>query len=230
MNKKEHTRKQLEFLFEPGDVFEVCCLKSKITKHKIWGDEFAGRGVICGWYNDITKAVEDISALEEQIKPEGIYVTVNPCKPELLGRANNRIKVVQSRTADEHISRVQNFFIDIDPIKPAGISSSVGELSFALDKAMTLREELLCLGDHLFALSGNGYHLTYKTNGSTSEEIAELLKALSKKHSDQTIGIDVSVFNPARLVKAYGTTARKGDEIKTNDENERAHRIAQVRG
>jgi len=225
--KKEHTRKQLEYLFKAGDVWELCCLKSKVTKHQLWGDEFAGRGVICGWYNDIGKAVADVSRLEEEIKPEGIYFTVNPCRYELLGRANNRLKVVQSRTSDEHIARIENFFIDIDPIKPAGISSSITELSYALDKAIQMREELAELGESMFALSGNGYHLTYKANGATTQEIEQLLKALSKKYSDERIGVDVSVFNPARLVKAYGTTARKGDEVE--DDDSRTHRLAVVK-
>ena len=225
--KKEHTRKQLEFLFSPGDVWEVCCLKSKVTKHQIWDNEFAGRGIIAGWYNDIDKAVADVSRLEEEVKPEGIYFTVNPCKYELLARANNRLKVVQSRTSDEHIARIENFFIDIDPIKPAGISSSITELSYALDKALLMREELSSLGPHLFALSGNGYHLVFKAHGATTAEIEKLLKALSKKYSDDLIGVDVSVFNPARLVKSYGTTARKGDELK--DSNAREHRLAVVK-
>ena len=168
---------------------------------------------VSGYFNNKERAVKVIQEAEETVKPVGIYLTVNPCKPDLLARANNRMMPTKVRTSDADISRIENFFIDLDPKRPTGISASGDELSFALDLSYKIRQDLTGFGRMLFAMSGNGYHLVFKANGATTEDIKAFLNNIADKFSSPDVDIDRTVFNPSRLIKAYGTTARKGENL-----------------
>lgn len=226
MDKSEHTRQQLDFLFNDGDVFEVCLLGIKNPRSKLWGDEFAGGKPVSGYFNDKEKAVAVIQEAEETVKPVGIYLTVNPCRKELLARASNRLMPTKVRTSDADIERIENFFIDLDPKRATGISASVDEMAFALELVYRVRQDLAGFGRCMTALSGNGYHLIFKANGANPDDIKAFLENLSKKFTSSDVDIDRTVFNPARLIKAYGTTARKGDSLP---EMAREHRLAVIK-
>lgn len=75
--------------------------------------------------------------------------------------------------------------------------------------------------------SGNGYHLFYGIDLENNEESTALVKSclasLAAKFDDDTIKIDTTVYNAARIVKAYGSMAAKGDST-----NDRPHRIAHL--
>lgn len=152
-DKRAHTRQQLDFLFADGDVFEVCLLGIKEPRHKLWGGEFAGGKPVSGYFNDKDKAVEAIRIADEQVKPVGVYLTANPCKPELLARANNRLMPTKVRTSDSDIARIENFFIDLDPKRATGISASQEEMAFAEELAYRVLQDLIGFGRMMFALS-----------------------------------------------------------------------------
>lgn len=46
------------------------------------------------------------------------------------------------RTADNHIDRIRNLLIDIDPVRPAGISSTDQEHEAALGMAQIIQADL----------------------------------------------------------------------------------------
>jgi hypothetical protein len=73
------------------------------------------------------------------------------------------------------------------------------------------------------AMSGNGYHLLYRTELPNDRESADLVRkflaSLSSMFDDETTKVDTSVFNASRICKVYGTAAKKGD-----DTPERPHR------
>ena len=223
----ETIRKTLDFLFDDGDVFEVCLIGVSINKHKLWGNEYAGKGaVIAGWFNDKDKAVSIIKQVEKEVCPTGVYTTLNPCNEALLGRANNRLKVVKSRTSDKEIESINHVLIDVDPKRPSGVSSSDPEIKLAADLANKIYKDL---SDRdwplpLCAVSGNGYHFIYKAKDAYPELIKGFLNGLSSRYSNDLVDVDTTVFNPARLVKIYGTTARKGEDIKT-----RPHRMSSIK-
>lgn len=223
--KEKHLRKQIDFLYTLGDTFEVCLIGVPVKKHPLWNNEYAN-GIVAGWFVDVDKAVDAIMEAEEQVKPTGIYMTVNPCTPQMRAISDEQLKPVKARTTDKFIDRIENFFIDIDPVRPAGTSSSVDQLSFALEKAYEVRDFLPGKDNCMFALSGNGYHLTYKADGVSTENIKKIIQFVSEKFSDEYIGIDTVVFNPARLTKAYGTTARKGKQVKSLNIE---HRVAVIK-
>ena len=220
------SEKQLRFLFSETETFEVCVFGTKVKKHALWNNEYAGgkKPIIGGWYNDIDKAVKDIVSAEK-IKPIAIYTTLNPCTDALLARSHNRFSVLDSRTQDKEISQIKHILIDIDPDRPAGISSSDYELEQARGVANEIYKDLKKRGwsDPLTAMSGNGCHFIYKVDNVDHELIKGTLKGLSNKYSTDLIKIDTTVHNPARLVKIYGTTARKGEDIP-----DRPHRLAKI--
>src|SRR5262249_46456436 len=77
------------FRARPGDVAEV----------RVLGTPLGTRGTAAGWFDDPEKMAR--RALQFSGHSKGVYVTLNPVKPELLGRATNRIKQGQKPTTED---------------------------------------------------------------------------------------------------------------------------------
>jgi hypothetical protein len=214
----------LDYLFDDGETFEVCLLGAS-GKHRLWDNEFCGKQIIAGWFKDKVAAAEIIAQADKEAKPTAIYCTLNPCNEALLGRAANRLKVVKSRTSDKEIAAVKHLLVDVDPQRPAGISATEEELGAALLLTRRVYADLKARGwaDPLCACSGNGYHLIYRVADAYPELIKAFLLGLSAEYTTPQIAVDTTVFNPARLVKIAGTTARKGDNIPA-----RPHRLSKI--
>jgi putative DNA primase/helicase len=178
-----------------------------------------------GYFDDPRKAAEAAFTLG---RTDGnVYVLLNPVNSALLARATNRIKVAErsSTASDADIIRRQLVLLDFDPTRPSGISSTEDEKEAARQKALAVRQHLAELGwpNPIFADSGNGYHLLYRVDLPNDAESTALVKsflvALDAVHGEEQVKIDTSVHNAARIVKLYGTVARKGDHT-----SERPHR------
>jgi hypothetical protein len=121
--------------------------------------------------------------------------------------------------------------LDIDPGAPAGISSTDEEL----DRTKTLRKEIskflireVGFQPGIPALSGNGSHMCYRLPDLPNTEdtvalIKTMLHVIAGKFPMEKGGVDLAVYNPSRIWKLYGTTARKGDAIP-----DRPHRKSYV--
>ena len=81
----------------------------------------------------------------------------------MLARANERLVAGVGRTKDAEISHIRNLLIDLDPIRPEGISSTDSEHEAALEMAQIIRADLENEGwpEPLVGDSGNGGHLVY---------------------------------------------------------------------
>ena len=175
--------------------------------------------------------VRRLVALPPEQSPEGVYVTMNPVNPALLARANNHVKVLRNKkpvcATDKDIIGRRWLLIDIDPVRPSGISSTETEKAAALDFIGRVREYLrgLAWPDPFLVDSGNGFHLWYRIDLPTEDHgiVERVLKVLEARHNTRTAKFDTSVFNPSRLMKLPGTWARKGDSIP-----DRPHRMARV--
>ena len=79
--------------------------------------------------------------------------------------------------------------------------------------------------DPIVGDSGNGGHLLYRVELPVHDDglIRRCFQALALRFDDDTVKIDQSVFNPARIWKLYGTVSRKGDNL-----HERPHRLARI--
>jgi len=217
-------RRFLDYLFDDNEVFEVCLLGAS-GKHRLVDNQFIGKSIVAGWFDDKKKAVEVIQQADAEIKPTAIYTTLNPCVPALLGRAANRLNVVKSRTSDKEIADIRNLLIDIDPQRPAGISSTADELAASMQLTRDIYRELTSRGwpQGMCCESGNGHHLIFKLAVGDPELTKAFLGGLAETFSNSRIAVDTTVFNPARLVKISGTWARKGDNIPS-----RPHRQSKI--
>ena len=227
--------KVYEAFFEPGEVVEIRALDVvQRTSSVFSGATLAG--VVTGYFDnaaDFGKAAEALVALSPA--PKGIYFTPNPCKPDLLARAANRLVAAGKNrplTSDHDIAVIRWFLVDLDPKRVAGVSSSMQELTRAKERGITLREFLQeqGFGQPIKAMSGNGWHLNYRlpdlpnepeVSGKQKGLIAKSLAALASKFTDKDVDVDVTVGNAARIWKIYGTWARKGDSTEA-----RPHRMS----
>jgi hypothetical protein len=202
----------------PGAVYELRALNTT-------------RATVSGYYDDFDKMAEDAWKLSGDVfKASGVYLTLNPGKPELLARAHNRLEsYARNTTADAHIIRRYWFPLDFDPRRVDGISSTDFEHQAALECARKVRHWLTTLGwpAPIFADSGNGAHLLYKIDLDNDAESAALLKRILKtidqRFTDATVLVDKKVFNASRIWKLYGSIAKKGDDMP-----DRPHRRAFV--
>jgi hypothetical protein len=180
-------------------------------------------------YFDNVQALVDAAKSELLLSAKGIYIIPNPVNPVLLVRAANRVQVAAhgSLTADRDVSARRWLLVDIDPVRPAGISSTDAEHEFALGRAREIRDALRHEGwpDPILGDSGNGAHLLYRIDLATKDDglVRRCLQALALRFDDDSAKVDQSVFNPARIWKLYGTVSRKGD-----DSLERPHRMAKI--
>ncbi len=211
----EEIEQALALLFTPGQVIEVRAITEE--------------GMVSGYFNDtgaLTAAVDPLDASGTA----GIYVTLNEVNPALLSRRANRIKMRLSKkdatTADTDIVRRRWFPVDIDPVRPSGVSSTDDEHQAALDRAAAIADYLgreRGWPDPVMADSGNGAHLLYRIDLPNDDESRDLVKraleALDVMFSDGVCTVDTANHNAARIWKLYGTTSRKGDHTP-----ERPHR------
>ena len=135
---------------------------------------------------------------------------------------------MNKRAADHDVSNRRAMFVDIDPVRPSGISSTAEEQLAAWEVGNTIRQDLTNRIGRTpigWGCSGNGYYLLIAIELSpNSPELKDLisrgLKALSKKYGTDRVSIDTTVCNAARLMSCPGTWKRKGRHTE-----ERPHRL-----
>lgn len=194
---------------------------------------FSSRGTISGYFNDFRELAERAAELDD--KGYQVYMTLNPVLPALLARSENRLETrLKVTTTDADIAKRTWLPIDLDPIRPSGISASDAEKQIAIQRAVEIKDYLTQKGwpDLLEADSGNGAHLLYRielpNDRESLEQVKGVLEALDFMFSDNTVSVDTSVANAARIWKLYGTVARKGDS--TQDRPHRRSRLVRVPG
>ena len=172
--------------------------------------------VVSGYYDDYDKLAQDIKPFDSKAN---IYITINPCIPDLLARAANRLQFgAKVTTRDSEILCDMWLPIDADPVRPAGISSTDAELQLALQKRDEVAQFLSPWASVVKGMSGNGGHglvrLTCCPNDEeTRRAKARLTRFLSERFSNAKVSVDNTVFNLSRIWKLYGTLACKGDSI-----------------
>jgi hypothetical protein len=214
----------LTVMFDPGSVVELRALYGKGRTQRIDS----------GYFSDFHALAEEAARLDNARDPApmGVYVSLNRLDPSLLARSPN---VVEARvgegatTSDKHITRLRWLLVDCDPVRVSGISSSNDELAAATRRAAQVEARLTAQGwpAPLRAMSGNGAHRLYRIDLPNTPDSVDLVKrclaALASQFDDDAVTIDPTVFNPARIVKVYGTTARKGADV-----DDRPHRRAEL--
>jgi hypothetical protein len=81
-----------------------------------------------------------------------VYVTLNPIRPELLGRCANTVAVLKAGQAatDADVTHRHWMLIDLDPVRPARVSATDAEKAEALKRMREVRtffDQLSRLGE-----------------------------------------------------------------------------------
>ena len=206
-------------LIAPGQVVEVRAITDD--------------GIASGYFDSAEVLAAKVEALDGLPSVQGIYVTLNAVNPALLSRRANRIKMRLGKkdvtTADSDIVKRQWFPVDVDPVRPSGVSSTEQEHLVAIAKARRIAEYLSGMGwpAPLLADSGNGAHLLYRIDLENDDASRDLVKrcleVLASMFNDAVAQVDTANFNAARIWKLYGTMSRKGDSTA-----DRPHRRAAI--
>lgn len=179
-----------------------------------------------GW-TETRKSLSDIN------KSSNVFITLNPLLDSAAEKAvskNGNLKAVTrgGGIRDDEIAAYRWVLVDIDPVRKAetqGVSSTDEEKDAAWEVGTSIRAFLKEKGfcDPVICDSGNGYHLHYRislpNDGETRALVKQFLSVLAGKFTSESAKVDTTVYNPARIIKLYGTVARKG-----NDTEERPHR------
>lgn len=169
----------------------------------------------------------------EQIRGfNGAYQLVNGPIDDSLGARYEPArwhKAWNGRATDKDVRQLRAIFLDCDPVRPKGISSTDDQLRAACDVCLAVEAwfasvlgDPSCIGH---GCSGNGYFSLIALEptvptAETTRRISRLLEVLQKKFGTEHVKIDRAVANAARLMPAPGTWKRKGV-----DSPERPHRM-----
>ncbi len=204
----DETREFLSWIWQPGDVRELRALADWPT---------------FGYFDTPEALAKEALRLDRSGTRsghfKGIYTTLNPVLPDLLGRVANRSKQAKKgeATQDTEILHRRFLLVDADPVRPANINSTAEEHQAGLDLAEQIRADLADLGWPSPARidTGNGCGLWYPIDLAAQDEglVTKCLEALATRYSTPAVKVDTTVFNPARIARLPGTTNRKGDHI-----------------
>lgn len=214
-------------VFHPsGDVVELRALNVN------------GRKAVCETFGDLHSLAIRAAELDAA-GTSGCYFTLNPLRPDLAGS--------KASCRDADVIARRWLPIDVDPCRPAGLSSTEEELSAAwnvLDRCRGVLDGAGFTGA-VVGCSGNGWHLLYPidipNDEAAKKQIRDILRGLHERCSDPVTKeeeaslkagqvlpvakarVDTSTFNASRIWKLYGTRSRKG--IATGA---RPHRFARL--
>ncbi len=196
----------------------------RIPKHNRFGHTASG-------YFDSPEALAEATARWDG--RANIYLTLNPVDPALLARASNRIvERAEHTTADRDIIRRDWLFIDVDPVRPSGISATDAEVERARSRGSAIIDLLTAEGwpDPVLVMSGNGANALYRVDLRNDAESLALTKAvlevLAARFSDGRVKVDTSVANAARIIGVAGTLKMKGENLP--DRPHRRSRLERV--
>lgn len=208
----------IDAMFEPTDIIEV-----RIPKAILDGRKCTIAGTFYASSVELAQTIANLSGTQPNI-----YYTLNPIDPAL-GQPLNEAARASSTTNDGDIAWRKKFLIDCDPVRVAEVSANNEEKDHARVQARAVVAYLKSLGwpIPLVADSGNGYHVIPRIDLPNDKEstilIKAVLKSLAARFDNEHSKIDQGVFNAARIVKAYGSLAGKGENTP-----ERPHRLSKL--
>ncbi len=215
-----------DLFFKPGEVVEIRILNVYGTS-ALWNCKPA-QGVVSGYFDNYQDFFT-IVCMAISNHYYNINFTIQVIDPRLIGRACNKLIPAKATTSDRDVLYYRWIPIDIDPVRPSGISSSDSELQKAIDLRNIICEwifDTTIYGRPLTAISGNGAHILIRlpedlpVPENNTKYIKNFLSLVHSQFSTNDVVIDTTVYNPARIWKLYGTKAVKGNEVEGNEYRE----------
>jgi hypothetical protein len=148
-----------------------------------------------------------------------IYLTMNPIDSgaSILKDASPMLRRAGrgDSTTNADISRRSNFVIDLDPVRPTDTGATDEQLNAARELADKIEQELAALGWPMPARvdSGNGVHLYFRIDLESQSDLPRrALEGLAERFSTPAVKVDVTIHNPARILRVPGSWNSKGTD------------------
>lgn len=195
----------------PGQVTEIRALNATLDGSKYPGTVF-------GYFDNPAQAAQQLQRIGTAT---GIYFIPNAIAPAALARSCNHLKLFRQGevlTGDKDIIERRFWLIDIDAVRVSGVSATPAQKQAASLVAKAVFEFLTqeCgFPEPFCGDSGNGYHLLLPLANGVLDPAPykAALTHLADRFDTPAAKLDLTVCNPARLWKLYGTLACKGSEI-----------------
>lgn len=160
-----------------------------------------------------------------------LYFSLNPVAIQQTKVPFGRLARAHTTPGDSDICAFTLFVVDVDPVRPANTSATLAEKTAAFRVAQAIQHWFEHRSLHsILADSGNGFHLLVPLTQHSGSQPAEtalsaraLLRLLDQLFSTPEARVDLSTFNPSRILKLYGTLAIKGTPTL-----ERPHRLSSI--
>jgi hypothetical protein len=212
----EEVSKAIKVLQGDGNIFEVRAIGT------------SKKDILSGYFRDADTLLNAFDSID--MRKRNAYITLGQVNEDCFARSQSEHfdKSMQT-TSDNDIIAYRWLFVDLDPVRTVGISSSDEELQFAFDMADKVAAYLAQIGfcEPVRAMSGNGIHLLYRISLPNTKEnvgiIERCLKVLADMFSNDQVKIDTTNSNPSRICKLHGTMAQKGRSTQ-----KRPHRMSRI--
>ena len=117
---EKEIRKTIKILKPDSQLFEV----------RIIGTHGGQKKIISGYFTSADTLIKEFDKVD--VRGRNIYITLNEINPACYSREqHDKFLQTSQTTSDSEITRYQWLFIDLDPIRPTGISSTNEELKYA---------------------------------------------------------------------------------------------------
>lgn len=222
----DEIRRAISILKPDGELFEVRIIRGNTT--------------LSGYFRSADALINQLS--RQDLTDSNVYLTIQKIHEGCEARRQWEHFVDVGRqklpsTSDNDVIGYAFIPIDLDPDRPAGVSSTEAELEAAEDLSSQIITYMSDNGyrDYIRAMSGNGYHLLFRVDiptknkeerDSAKQSISAMLQVLDGYFSNECCHVDVTLCNPSRVLKLYGTLAQKGRS--TPDRPFRMSRILEV--
>ena len=175
----KNNRSFFEFLFKnrPEKSVTEIRLINVNGRNALWENENA-TGVVAGYFSDADRLCNIITSISCCSDIKAAYYTINPVNPILADNEYNRLLPASSTTKDKDILSRNVLFIDLDPVRPSGISATEEEKAAAKHIGEEIQDYLKTRGfpTPAWVDSGNGYHLYYRIDLFNSQDSTNLIK------------------------------------------------------
>lgn len=216
------------------DKSEICKAIELITSGVFECRIIKGKKILSGYFKDSEKLFMELE--RQDLRNANVYITLQRLHEGCEARFQwehflepGMLKL--PTTSDGDVVAYEWLPIDLDPKRPAGISSTKSELEAAYDLSFHIMEYMAAQGynEYIRGFSGNGFHLLYRiaNQGITEDHVQNVLNRLDALFSNDDVEVDTTVYNPSRVWKLYGTMAQKGRS--TNSRPFRLAKILEVR-
>lgn len=214
---EEMIRQTISYLKPNNELFEIRII-GKGNKKRI----------ISGFFTDTDTLIKQFDTIDP--RSTNMYITLNKINDALYSRSQHDcFRITDEDTHDNEVDAYEWLFVDLDPKRIAGVSSTNEELEAAhalSDKVYDYMKSMRFY-EPVRAMSGNGYHLLYRISLPNTDDnkklVGRCLENLAAMFNTDTVKIDVINHNQSRICKLYGTLAQKGANTQT-----RPHRMSML--